>query len=148
MGCGLLGTVVIFVFAQFFPTEDPRPIFCFLIAYTVMWLIAMAGVLIRRCRRNDPVHSRYTGRPYLWHLFPSWKEENVKHLESLAVALLGYGVHCLDRPLGDYLMFAASLVFLRGYNLAATRRSRAVEMNDSVIEQKIVAERFRDMQEP
>ena len=41
----------------------------------------------------------------------------------------------------------SSLVFLRGYNLAATRRSRAVEMNDSVIEQRIIAEKFRYMQE-
>ena len=147
VGCGMMGTGIIFVFAEFFPTEDPRPILCFLIAYAVLWLIATVGVLIRHWRGNDPVHSRYTGRPYLWHLLPGWKEENVKHLEALAVILLGYGVHFLNRPLGDYLMFAASLVFLRGYNLAATRRSRAVEMNDSVIDQRLVAQRFRDMQE-
>jgi hypothetical protein len=53
----------------------------------------------------------------------------------------------LNRPLGDYLMFAASFVLLRGYNLAMQRRERAVAMNDRVIEQKIVAERFREMQE-
>jgi hypothetical protein len=147
VGCGLLGTVIIFVFAQFFPAEDPRPILCFLIAYGVLWLVATVGVLIRYWRGNDRVHSRYNGRPFLWHLLPNWKEQSVKHLEALMVILLGYGVHFLNCPLGDYLMCAASLVFLRGWNLAATRRSRAVEMNDSVIEQRIIGERFRDMQE-
>ena len=62
--------------------------------------------------------------------------------------LLGYGIHHLNRELGDYLMLAASLVFLRAHNLVVERRSRAIEMNDAVIEQKLIADRFRDMQEP
>jgi hypothetical protein len=147
VGYGLVGTVVIFVFSLFFAGQDIRPLFCFLVAYGVLWLIATAGTLIRRWRGKAMVHSRYTGFPFLCRLLPNWKEENVKHLEALAMILLGYGIHHLNRPLGDYLMMAAALVFLRGYNLAAQQRDRAVEMNDSVIEQQLVAERFRDMQE-
>jgi hypothetical protein len=146
VGCGFMGMVIIFVFSLFFVGQDLRPLHCFLVAYGVLWLIATVSMLIRCWHGKDTVHSKYTGLPYLWRLLPNWKEVNVKHLEALAAILLGYGVHYLNRPLGDYLMMAASLVFLRGYNHAVQQRDRAIEMNDAVIEQQLVAERFRDMQ--
>ena len=69
-------------------------------------------------------------------------------LEALAVMVLGHGVHFLNRPLGFYLVIAATLMFFRGYFLLVRRRERVVEMNDRVIEQRLVADRFREMQEP
>jgi hypothetical protein len=147
VGCGFLGMAVIFVFAKFFPGQDVLPLYCYMAAYGVLWLITAVSTLIRCWRGKDRVHSRYTGRPYLWRLLPNWKEMNVKHLEALAVILLGFGVHYLNPPLGYYLMMAASLVFLRGYSMAVEQRTRAVELNDMVIEEKLVADQFRDMQE-
>jgi hypothetical protein len=147
VGCGFMGIVVILAFALHFPDQNLHPLLCYMVAFGALWLIATVSMLIRVWRGKDTVHSKYTGRPYLWRLLPNWKEMNVKHLESLAVILLGYGVHYLNRPLGDYLMIAASLVFVRGYSLAIQQRDRAVAMNDAVIEQQIVAERFRDMRE-
>jgi hypothetical protein len=144
--CGLLGMVVMFVFAMCFPDQNTRPLLCFMAVYGVVWLITTICTLIRFWRGKNVVHSLYTGRPFLWRLLESWREQNVKYVEALLVILLGYGVHHLNRPLGDYLMVAASVVLLRGYNIAAQRRLRAMEMNDSVIEQRLVAERFRDMQ--
>ena len=147
IGCGFMGMVVMFVFSMCFPDQNPRPLLCFIAVYGVVWVITAICTLIRFWRGKNAVHSLYTGRPYLWRLLESWKEQNVKYVEALALILLGYGVHRLNHPLGDYLMVAASIVLMRGYNLAAQRRSRAIEMNDSVIEQRLVAERFRDMQE-
>jgi hypothetical protein len=145
--CGFMGIIVIFFFAQWFPDQNPCFLYCYMIAYAVLWIIAGIGAIKRWWRGKCNVHSRYSGHPYLWSLLPGWKEENVKHLEALAVILFGYGVHYLNRPLGDYLMFAAGLMFLRGYNMAAQRRERVVEMNDRAIEQRLDAERFRELQE-
>lgn len=147
IGCGFMGVVVMYLFTLCFPDQDPRPLLWFSAAYGVLWLIAMVKTLIRYWSGKDRVHSKYTGRPYLWRLLPTWKELNVKQLEALAAILLGYGVHHLNRELGDYLMLAASLVFLRVHNLVVQQRSRVVEMNDAVIEQKLIADRFRELQE-
>jgi hypothetical protein len=146
VGCGFVGIPIIFCFALHFADQHPLPLLCYLAAYGVMWLIAAICTLIRCWGGRDTVHSRYTGRPYLWRLLPNWNEENVKHGEAVAVILLGYAIHHFNRPLGDYLMIAAALVLLRGYSLVAQRRERAIQMKDSVIEQGLIAERFHDMQ--
>jgi hypothetical protein len=146
VGCGLLGMVVIFVFTAFFPDQDPRPMVLFMAAYGVRWLVVAIKTGIKYWRGKGLVHSRYSGRPYLWRLLPDWKETNVKYVEGLAVMLLGWLVHFYLRPFGDYLMTAAALVMMRGYTFDMDQRDRAVEMNDSVIETQMVAERFRDMQ--
>ena len=146
VGCGLFGIVVMLVFANHFAGQDLRPLMGFMVAYGVRWLIVAVCVGIRYWSGKDLEHSQYNGQPYLWRLLPSWKEETFKHVEALAMILLGYGVRCLNRPLGDYLMIASSLAFLRIYNLVARQRDRAIAMNDRVIEQQIVADRFRDMQ--
>jgi hypothetical protein len=104
--------------------------------------------LIRCWRRQNNGHSQYSGTPHLGRLLSGWKDENIKKLEALAVILLGYGVHCLNRPLGDYLMLAAALMFMRAYNLVVQQRDAAIQMNDRAIEQRQVAERFREMQQP
>jgi hypothetical protein len=144
--CGFLGVVVLFFFAGFFPGQNPLPLYGYMVVYGLLWLIAGIGALRRRWSGKNIMHSKYTGHPYLWRLLPSWKEENVKQVEVLPVILLGYGVHHLNRPLGDYLMMAATLVFFRGYNLALQRRERVMEMNDHAIEQRLIAERFREIQ--
>jgi hypothetical protein len=148
VGCGFMGVVVIFFFAQCFPYQDDRLLYCYLVVYGILWLFACVNVLIRCWRGKNNGHSHYSGTPYLWRLLPSWKVENVKKLEALAVILLGYGVHYLNRPLGDYLMLAAALVFMRAYNLVVQQRDAAIQMNDRAIEQRQVAERFREMQQP
>jgi len=148
IGCGFMGIVVMFGFSLLFTNQDMRPLLWFMVAYGARWLFAALITLIRYCRGKDTLHSRYTGRPYLWRRFPNLKESTVKHLEALVVILVGYGVHYLNRPLGDWLMIAATLVFLRVYNLTSQQRSGAVAMNDRVIDQQMVAERFRKTHDP
>jgi hypothetical protein len=147
VGCGPLALLLMFLSAKVFPDQDVRPLTVFAGFYGVLWLIATINVLIRWWRGMERVHSRYNGRPHLCRLLPRWKEMNVKHVESLLVILLGYGIHHLNRPLGDYLILAGVFVFLRGYSMASMMRQRAVELNDAVLEQKEVAEQFRQMQQ-
>jgi hypothetical protein len=147
VGCGLFAFVLMFFFVQFFPNDNGWPMAVFAGIYCVLWLIATINVLIRRWRRTETVHSRYSGHSHLSLLLPSWKERNVKYLEMLLVTVLGVGIHHLNRPLGDYVMLAAVFALLRNYGVASMIRIRSVEMNDAVIEQKQVADEFREMQQ-
>jgi hypothetical protein len=147
IGCGFMGVVVMFVFTLCFPDQNPLPVLWFSVAYGVLWLVAAIKTLARYWSGRDRVHSKYTGRPHLWRLLPDWKEDNIKKLEALAVILVGWGVHYFSRELGNYLMLAALLVFLRVHNIVVQQRSRVVEMNDAVIEQKLIADRFREIQQ-
>ena len=145
VGCGLMGVFIIFMFTSVFPGQNPYPMFLFGVVYGVRWLFISVPTVIRYWRGKNLPHARYNGRPYLWTLLSSWKEMNVKHLEAAMVIALGFGVHYLNRPLGDYLMCAALLVLARGYHFDTQQRDRAVTLNDCVIEQEMIVERFRDM---
>jgi hypothetical protein len=139
--------VVIYAFSFLFAPQDLRPLFYFMTVYGLRWLIVAVAVTIRYWRGKDVLHSQYNGRPYLCRFFPHCKEVSAKHLEALAAILLGWGVHHFNRPLGDYLMLAASLVFLRVYGLAAHQRRIVVEMNDRMVQQQLIADRFRELRE-
>jgi hypothetical protein len=148
VGAGLAGVVILLAFSTLFPNDDPLPLLCFTGAYLILWIMATASLLIRRWRSRDRQHSHYTGRPWLWQwLLPSWKEDNFKHLEAIAIGLLGTAIHPWTHPLGDYLVMAASMVLARNYCLAVRQRDQAIAMNDMVIEQQMVVDRFRDLQQ-
>jgi hypothetical protein len=146
VGSGFIGVVIIYLFSMFFPPHDIPVLLGFAAIYGVLWLIALVNVGIRRWRRINDRHSLYSGRPHLWRLLPSWKETNVKHVEVILAFLIGFAVHCVNRPLGDYLMFATAFVFVREYNLAMQQRDRAIRMNDRMIEQRVLAEQLREIQ--
>ena len=113
----------------------------------MFWLVALINVWIRRWRGDYAVQWRYTGRPHLCRLLPNWREVNVKQVEALLAMGVGYAVCWVNRPLGHYLLLASTFVLLRAYSFASHLRHRAVELNDSVLQEQIVAERFREMQE-
>jgi hypothetical protein len=147
LGCGLLGFVLIWLFSLCYQPQYTAGLFWFAVAYGVFWLVALINVWIRRWRGDYSVQWRYTGRPYLSRLLPNWREVNVKQVEALLAMGVGYAVCWVNRPLGHYLLLASTFVLLRAYRFAAQLRSRAVELNDSVLQEQIVAERFREMQE-
>jgi hypothetical protein len=88
----------------------------------------------------------YCGAPHLWRLLPGWREEYVKHVEAIALIGLGFGVRWLNHPMGNYLIFAASLMLIRSVKLAYDLHRRVVDMQDSALEQKYVAEQFKRYQ--
>jgi hypothetical protein len=148
VGCGPLALLLMFLFEQFFFSgQDAQPLVVFAGIFGVFWLIAAINALIRWFRKIHTVRSRYNGRPHLCSLLRGWKETNVKHLESLLVIGFGFVVHLLSRPLGDYLMASGIFIFLRGWSMASMIRQRAVELNDAVLEQREIAEQFREMQQ-
>ena len=148
IGAGVMGVLVIFLSTYLFPDQDIRAVLWFMAVFGVVWVVHGTITLIRFWRGRDTTHSKYNGRPYLCRLFSTWRETTVKHLEAMAVIALGYGIHRLNQPLGDDVMGAATLAFLRISSFTSQQRGRAIAMNDRAIEQKWVAERFRDMHEP
>lgn len=148
VGCGPFALVVMFLFSQFFFSgQNVQSLLVFAGAFSAFWLIAAINALIRWWRKIHTAHSRYNGRSHLCLLLPRWKETNVKHVESLLVIALGFVVHLVARPLGAYLMVAGVFILLRGWSISSMIRQRAVELNDAVIEQREIAEQFREMQQ-
>jgi len=147
VGSGFVGVVVMWFFSLFFPPTEINPLFYFSLVYCAVWLVALIRMLIRCFGKKDTLHSKYTGHPHLLRLMPGWREEYVKYLDAVIAILVGFGVRHLNVPLGDYLMAAASLLLFRDFAMVSEQRNRAVEINDQVIEQKLIAEKFRAMQE-
>jgi hypothetical protein len=147
VGCGFLGVLLILFTSMWFPPESVMPLQWFAFTYFFFWLIAVVNVAIRYWRGTDKAHTRYNGFPLLCWLLPSWKETNVKYLEAVCVIVLGSVLIHLSKPLGDYIMVASGFVLIRAWGLASQRRNQALDLRDSVIEQQMVAEEFRAMQE-
>jgi hypothetical protein len=147
LGCGVARFVVIGLFSHWCQPQNMGPLLWFSVVYGVFWLIALSNVLLRRWRGQHTVQSRYSGRPHLCRMLPEWREVNVKQVEALLAMCVGYAIGLVNKPLGHYLLLASSFVLVRAYAHASQLRSRAVELNDSVIEQKMVAERFREIQD-
>jgi len=147
IGSGLAAFLVMYVFSTFFQGENLGPMAVFAGLYGILWLIACINALIRRWRKMERVHSRYGGRPHLCRLLPGWQEIHVKMVEAVLVLGIGFVIHLLNRPLGDYMMMAGVLVLVRGYFVASALRNRAVELNDAVIEQREIADHFRQIQQ-
>jgi len=147
VGCGALGVFVIIFFGFLFPGQDVRGLFAFLLVYIVFWLMACLEVLIRCWRGKDATHSHYNGYPYLFRkVLRGWNEINVKYAESVVLILFGCFACPLSFPFGVYLIVASFFALVRNYNIASEQRTRAIDLNDAVIEQQLVAEQFRDMQ--
>ena len=100
LNCGIMGIVGIMAFAQCFPHDDTRFLYGYMAAFGVLWLVAGINVLRRGWRGGNHMHCRYSGEPHLRRLLPYWREENVKHLEAIAVILLGFAIHYLKPALG------------------------------------------------
>jgi hypothetical protein len=147
IGCGFAAFLVMYVFATFFSGDNLGPMAVFAGLYGIFWFIACLNAWIRRWRKMERVHSRYNGRPHLCRILRGWQEHYVKLLEALLVIFVGFVTHLMNRPLGDYLMLAGVFVLVRGYCVVSARRERAVELNDAVIEQREIAEQFRQMQQ-
>ncbi len=142
---GLAGIGLILLFCTFFPTDDVRPLVGFLGLYLVMCFVARTGVLWRRLRRDDE-HSRYTGRPRLLAVFCNCKELTIKRFwEPALVALGGRVIVSMNAPLGYYLVIAAIALFISVNFSEAYDHARVLDLNDSLIEQRQAAERFRAM---
>jgi hypothetical protein len=145
-GQGLFACLVLLILPIFFPHDDCRPLLWFLLAYLIVCFAIRIETTVRRRRGTLPAHTRYNGWPFLMRLFPRAKEVTIKRfVEPLLVCAVGMGVIAHNQPLGFYLMAAGFSLAMTNSLYVAQQRVRAMDMNDAVISQSDVAERFRDM---
>jgi hypothetical protein len=126
------------------PHDDLRPLLWFLLAFLVMCGVTRIGSLLRR---GQPCHSFYTGWPRLMGRTRKLSEVTFKrYIEPILVLAIGFALReNVNPPLGTYLMIGAGCLFLSVSVSVIEEQVRAEDMNDAVIEQSMVAERFRGM---
>jgi hypothetical protein len=144
--CGVAGILVLFLFRNLFYPSEGAPLFWFTVLYTVVWFCRMCKSIYLRHRNRIRCHSMYCGRPHLWRLLPGWREEYVKHLEAFIVIGLGFAVHLLNHPLGDWLIMSATWMLIRSVTLAFNLHCRVLDMHDSALEQRYIAGHFQQLQ--
>jgi hypothetical protein len=144
--CGVAGILVLFIFRNLFDLSEGAPLFWFTVVFALVWFCRMCKSIYLRHRNRLRTHSMYCGRPHLWRLLPSWREEYVKHLEALVMIGLGFAVRLLNHPMGDYLIMAATLMLIRSVKLAFDLYRRVVDMQDSALEQRYIGQQFQQWQ--
>jgi len=134
--------LVMFLFVAFHPGDNLMPLTVFMVAVIPFSIIAHVSAKIR-LRQGVTLHSRYNGRPRLMRLLP-FSEITVKRLEAPLAFIISFAIRAVNHPVGDYLMAsAAALALITGQRHLADS-TRALDLNDSVIEQKIAAEKVRN----
>ncbi len=142
---GALVLLLVPMFMLLWPGHDLRPLLWFLGTYLVMCVVARAQAWQRRSR-GDANHSYYSGRSWLMGIFRGCSEVTVKQwFEPLLVGIVAFLIGETNVPLAAYLLGSAVCLFMSTFGREQSVRQRAAAMNDAVIEQEIVAERFREM---
>jgi hypothetical protein len=135
--------LLMFFFAGFHPDENCVPLTCLMVATILLSLVAQIIAKVRQ-RRGALVHSRYSGRPYLVKLVPL-SEVTVKRLEPLLAFGAGWIVHVFNHPLGSFLVIAAICLAIRVGIDRIGSSERALNINDSMIEQTMALESVRNL---
>lgn len=129
----------------FFPTESSVGIWSFWVLSIGMQLRARIES-VRLDAKGEGEHSRYNGWPRLARAFRSVPETKVKgFVEPLAVFLTALAVMPGSVPLASYLIAAAFALAFNNAVINGLRSAQARELNDALIEQQQLAERFRGM---
>jgi len=134
--------LIVPLFALFFPHDNVGPLFGFVVVY-------FCAVALHRGRRLTgrtkwAGHSYYNGRPRLADLQPTWNESFIKRIiEPIFVISVGYGISRVNVPLGSYVAVAGFCLFFMESLNATLLADRAMDLNDAVLEQQHLAERFR-----
>lgn len=146
---GLQAAAVILIvpfYTLFWEGYDVMPLMRFLGMFLVMCFLARVGVAARRRQGGSQEHSRYTGYPRICGVFRRLDERRAKTIvEPMLVFLAGVFAMSASQPLGGYLMLASvGLLFSVNLNVGY-ECVRALDMHDASIDQRQLAERFREM---
>ncbi len=136
------------IYSLFWQGYDLRPLMWFLVAYLGAVVIARLGVVTRK-RNGVRIHSFYSGYPRFMNGRSKLSEVQWKKcVEPFVSGFFGAGLYVQgERPLGAYLMIAGACLFISVAMAELQFHHRAMALNDQVIEQEYVAERFREMRE-
>jgi hypothetical protein len=83
------------------------PVLIFLYAFIALVGFWKFRAIYRRKTGKPPIHSRYSGSPWLHRLMPKLDEITVKKMEPFLVFFIGAIVFKINVPLGGYLIVAA-----------------------------------------
>ncbi len=137
--------LVVLFYGACWEGHDVSPLLGFLLAYLFMCFVVRIGGLIERRRTGVWEHSLYNGFPRILRLMPWLGEHRAKlYVEPMLVFLVGVFTMPLNEPLGGYLILASMGLLLSVNLTVGYERTRAMDMNDAAIEQRDLAERFRE----
>lgn len=113
--------------------------------YIIMCAVWRCYAVYRRRRLKIPVHSRYSGRPWLHHLMPNRSELAVKRIEPLIVFLFGLATLWVNLPLAGFLVASAIGQAMSIAITEAMNHAKMLDQQDALIEQGQLADRSRDL---
>jgi len=137
--------LVMFLWIACHPDDNCQPLFLFMILVIVLGCVAHFNAMLRHFRGDD-CQSRYTGKPHLMRLLPQLSEITIKRIEPWIALLAGYGIHVLNAPLGSFVIAAAIGMGIRVGVEYRGLRFRSMNINDTLIDQKIVMDMARNPQ--
>lgn len=95
-------------------------------------------------RKGAVIHSRYSGRPWLGHLFGMVrKDQTAVFMEGLCCLLLGCLLTEYDPIVGLFVMAGSVALWLKNGFECRVETSRLRRMRDAEIEQRYLADRYR-----
>lgn len=135
---------LVLVYTLLWHGHDVTPVLWFLACYCLMLGVARFGV-VRRGIGSE--HSFYSGYPSVMkcRVFRGWLSERCAKtwVEPLMVLGAGALLTNVSEPLGIYIMLCAAGLVVSRQLAIAYMRNRVMDMRDSYMEQREVAERFR-----
>lgn len=135
---------VLLIYAFFWPGHDLRPLGVFAYVFVVAHIWQRLAARGKRLRSDRP-HSYYSGTSLLWRLFPWVTERTMKRLiEPWIVVIVGALSLSLDQPVGVLLMISGCAMMVSNEQASHREQEQAIAMHDAFLENRMVAERFRD----
>lgn len=115
--------------------------------YVMLFMLVRARFeTMRLIKQGKSGHSYYNGYPRLAAIFRKKSEVEIKGLYEPALGLVAGGLIAnLDEPLGYFLIASAFALFLSQGVIEAVEQARAEQLNDALIDQQQLAERFRKL---
>ena len=143
----LAGIIAIPLWSMFWPDRSPVWLVRFMFLVLAMLLIVRIRTALRGARSNN-FHSGYGGLPRLTRLLGAHRERMLKcGVEPLVTFVAGAFLCALDEPLGSFVMASGAGLYLSANLVEASIQARIADLNDSMLEQREVLDRWRTMQQ-
>lgn len=142
---GLFGMCAMFLYTLCWPPQLVGPMLLYCLAFPGLCLFHRLSMFARTWR-HEKTHSKYSGQPLLYRPNRFISEVAFKQFcEPLLCLGLGLYVCRMNPPLGVYWVIGAVFVFFSASEPVIWERQRLRDLNDAVVEQQYLAERFREM---
>jgi hypothetical protein len=137
---------IIVIYAGCWQGHDADVLLVCLLLYLFFCFVRRVEALKRLTSGGEQVHSLYTGTPSLMRFTGRMNEITVKRIvEPIFVFFGGIFLCPVSEALGHYLIACSVGLLVSVQASLNTERTRAMDMNDAVIDQQHTARRFREM---